>query len=42
MKQSGFEMIPLTPGIFQHTDGHCSDVQPRTLRLKVDTSDHFL
>jgi len=42
MKQSGLEMIPMTPGIFQHTGGHCSDVQPPKLRLKVDTSGHFL
>lgn len=41
MKQSGFEMIPTTPGISQHTGSHCSDVQPPTLSLKVDTSDHF-
>jgi hypothetical protein len=42
MKQSGFEMIPVTPGIFQHPGSDCSDVHPPTLRLKVDTSDHFL
>ena len=42
MKQIEFEMIPMTPGIFQHTGGHCSDMQPPTLRLKVDTSYHFL